>query len=160
MRDAEYLYVAINSELDENASRVWSSRNRVEYEDLVPVADELVEVLLDPLNSGTRSPSDLYHIAIKPSGAYLTERGIRFDPPCGRHGPWPVAIEIGTTILNDRWIAELRIPLAAFDVAATDHTIWGFGLTRYDALRQEFSTWAGATGNAYDPLSLGNLYWP
>jgi len=137
-----------------------SRHNRVEYDDLIPVGDELVELLIDPLNTGTRSPTDLYHIVVKPSGAYLTEKGIRFDPPCGLRSPWVVDMEIATWVSADRWTVELRIPLAAFGDAATKHTTWGFNITRYDASQQEFSTWSAASGNAYDPVSLGNLYLP
>ncbi len=160
MRDREYLYVAINCESDAQTLSQASRHNRVEYDDLIPVGDELVELLIDPLNTGTRSPTDLYHIVVKPSGAYLTEKGIRFDPPCGLRSPWVVDMEIATWVSADRWTVELRIPLAAFGDAATKHTTWGFNITRYDASQQEFSTWSAASGNAYDPVSLGNLYLP
>ncbi len=157
--DGEFLYLAVNCESDAQTAGQASRRNTVDYDDLIPVGEELIEVLIDPLNTGTRSPTDLYHIVVKPSGTYLTEKGIRFDPPCGRRVPWPADIDVATRIYPDRWTVELRIPLAAFDAVA-EHTFWGFNITRYDALRQEFSTWSGARGNAYDPLSLGNLYLP
>ncbi len=88
------------------------------------------------------------------------EKGIAFEPPCGPREPWPVDIDVATGLSSGRWTVELRIPLDAFDLGATEHTTWGFNVTRYDASRQEFSTWSGASGNAYDPLSLGNLYLP
>ena len=160
MRDRESLYIAINCEFDARTVPSASRRNRVVYDDLIPVGDELIEVLIDPLNTGTRSAADLYHIAVKPSGTYLAEKGIRFDPPCGAHKPWPADIDVATRVLPDRWTVELRIPLASFEQGAAEHTTWGFNLTRYDASRQEFSTWSGASGNAYDPLSLGNVYLP
>ena len=85
---------------------------------------------------------------------------MRFDPPCGQSEPWPVDLEVATARRADRWMVELRVPLDAFDAIATEHTVWGFNITRFDAANQEFSTWSGVTGNAYDPLSLGNLYLP
>jgi hypothetical protein len=161
-RDDRFLYVAINAEGDPAKLSHGTSdrRNRIEFEDLVPVGGELVQVLIDPLNSGTRSPGDLYHIAVKPSGTYLAEKGIRFNPPCGPSQPWPVELDVATARVPGRWTVELRVPLDAFDAVATEHTIWGFNVTRLDAENQEFSTWSGATGNAYDPISLGNLYLP
>ena len=152
--------MAINCEFDGQAAGPTLRRNSVDYDDLIPVGDELVEVLIDPLNTGTRSPADLYHIAVKPSGTYLTEKGIRLRPPCGPVEPWPADIDVATGVFPDRWTVELRIPLASFEDAAPEHTVWGFNITRYDASRQEFSTWSGASGNAYDPMSLGNLYLP
>ena len=69
-------------------------------------------------------------------------------------------LKVATRTTRDRWTVELRIPLNAFGPAALDNAIWGFNVTRLDAARQEFSTWSGAKGNAYDPLSLGNLAFP
>ena len=54
----------------------------------------------------------------------------------------------------------MRIPLSSFGDAARDAAVWGFNVTRFNAPDQQFSTWSGAIGNAYDPLSLGNLYLP
>ena len=159
-RDRDYLYIAINSEFDGRVARPTLRRNRVEYDDMIPVGEELVEILIDPLNAGTRTPGDLYHIVVKPSGSYLVERGIRFDPPCGFRSPWPTDIVVSARAVDDRWTVEIRIPLESFGVVSTEHAIWGFNVTRYDASAQEFSTWSGAWGNAYDPLSLGNLYLP
>ena len=137
-----------------------SRRKGVRYDDQIPISEELVEILIDPLNAGTRSPSDLYHIVVKRSGTDLAEKGIQFDPPVGKRGPWPVDIEVATGTAPDRWMAELRVPLSAFGPVAPEQTIWGFNITRWDAVNEEFSTWSGATRNAYDPLSLGNLYLP
>ena len=160
LRDGDYLYVAISAEAAAQDLRQGSRRNSVNYEDLIPVGEELIELLIDPLNTGTRSAADLYHIVVKPSGTYMTEKGIRFDPPCGEREPWPADIDVATGVSGDRWTVELRIPLDSFDRGATAHAVWGFNITRYDASRREFSTWSGASGNAYDPLSLGNLYLP
>ena len=159
MRDANALYVALNCRY-ETASALLSRQNTITYDDLIPRAGELVELLFDPLNAGTRSPSDLYHIAIKPSGSYLVEKGLPFSPPVGRHEPWATGLTVATRVERDRWFAELRIPLASFDNATTENTVWGFNVTRFDAARQTLSTWSGAISNAYDPMSLGNLFLP
>jgi hypothetical protein len=55
---------------------------------------------------------------------------------------------------------EMRIPLNAFDLPPRQESLWCFNVTRFDAEHQEFSTWSATVGNAYDPLSLGNLYLP
>ena len=82
------------------------------------------------------------------------------DPPCGPRTPWAVDIEVATAASAQRWTAEIRVPLKDMSPDGHEHTVWGFNLTRWDASRQEFSTWSGAVGNAYDPLSLGNLFLP
>ena len=160
MVDDRYLYVAVNCVTEETGIGSASRANTVVHDDLVPVGDERIEVLIDPLNAGTRSPSDLFYITVKPSGAATWGKGIASDPPCGRHEPWPVDLKVATRSMHNRWTVELRIPLSAFGPAAFDNAIWGFNITRWDAARQEFSTWSGAQGNAYDPLSLGNLAFP
>ncbi len=160
-RDRTHLYIAVSCETGSGREPPISRRKGVHYDDLIPAEDEdLIEVLIDPSNAGTRSPSDLYHIAVKKSGTDVTEKGIGTDPPCSLHQPWPVDIEVATSMLSGRWMVELRVPLAAVSPDAHDHVIWGFNVTRWDAQRQEFSTWSGALGNAYDPLSLGNIFLP
>ncbi|MFQ5592406.1 MAG: hypothetical protein ACE5HE_14700, partial [Phycisphaerae bacterium] len=160
LKDEENLYIALNCECAPQLIPAASRQNHVFYEDMIPKAGELLEVLIDPTNGGTRSPADLYHIALMYSGADVIEKGMRFDPPCGRSEPWPVDIEVATRTTQGRWTAELRVPLVAFAPGATDHAVWGFNITRFDGLSKEFSTWSGALHNAYDPLSLGNLFLP
>ncbi len=160
MRDRDSLYVAVNCETDKWSDEPDSRRKGIRYEDMIPMDEELIEILIDPLNVGTRSPTDLYHIVIKQSGMHLAEKGVGFDPPVGRREPWPVDMELGTHVVPGRWTTEIRIPLAAFNAPTAEHVTWGFNITRMDNEAQEFSTWSGAVGNAYDPLSLGNLHVP
>lgn len=160
MRDEKYLYVAINVFQQADTGRNMSRSNTIEYDDLIPTKDDVVELLFDPLNSGARSPSDLYHIVIKPSGAYLTEKGISLNAPCSHRLPWTADITVATDIHPNRWVVELRIPFSAFEVQTVNNEIWGFSITRFDADHQLFSTWSGSVGNAYDPMSLGNLFIP
>ncbi len=160
MKDADNLYIAINAEADRGAMRDAPRRQRVEYEDLVPIGEELVEILIDPLNSGARMPEGLYHVIIKPSGATVAEVGLRHDPPCGVSRPWAADLDVASDVSSDRWTAEVRIPLAAFGGVATERAFWGFNITRFDLSAGEYSNWSGAAPNPFDPLSLGNLYLP
>lgn len=160
-RDAENLYIAINAEAQPQSAST-ARRTTMHYDDLIPVDDEdLVELLIDPVNSGTRSSNDLYHIVIKRSGVAQSERGITTSPPLGPRRPWIAEMEVASRASSDRWTAEVRIPLSSFGKPGPVHgEIWGLNVTHYEAAGQEFSTWSGAVGNAYDPLSLGNLLLP
>ncbi|MCH7595570.1 MAG: DUF4091 domain-containing protein [Planctomycetes bacterium] len=160
MRDDRFLYIGVNCETAGTNAGSSSSRKGVTYDDMVPVGEELIEILIDPKNLSTRSPGDLFHIVVKRSGADLAETGIAFDPPCGPRSAWPVDLDVATRIQADGWTAEIKIPLDALSFGPHRHTMWGFNITRVDAAHQEFSTWSGALGNAYQPLSLGNLYLP
>ncbi|MBI4717638.1 MAG: hypothetical protein HY763_07530 [Planctomycetes bacterium] len=157
--DREALYVALRVEADTPRLVGAVQRKRVRYEDMVPVGEELVELLFDPLNARTRSPEDLYHFVVKPGGADWTGRGVPCDPPCGEVRPWAVDIDVATRVEADHWTAEVRIPFSAFEAEARQ-TVWGFNVTRFDRENEEFSTWSGASPNPYDPISLGNLRLP
>jgi len=159
-RDEDSLYIALRCESKTKRESPAERTNRVVYEDMIPKGEELVEVLLDPLNTGVRSPEDLYHVVVKRSGIHLLEKGIRLDPPCGRCEPWTAQVEVASATRSDAWTVELRIPFAAFDIVNPTDSVWAFNITRFDLQHQEFSTWSGAHRNAYDPVSLGNLYFP
>lgn len=159
--DANALYVGVVAESargEISGGREW--RNTTVYEDQIPAGEELIELLFDPLNSGARSPSELYHVVVKRAGAAIFEKGIGFDPPAGEVVRWEADISVEVRADVNRWTAELRIPFSAFGDAVTETTVWGLNITRFDAGEQEFSTWSGAIRNAYDPLSLGNLVIP
>jgi hypothetical protein len=160
-RDANFLYIAINAEA-RPGPEPGSRRKSVNYDDLILMDEEdLVEILIDPLNGVTRSPADLYHIVVKRSGVSLNERGISTAPPVGQRRSWQADIDVASRAQSNRWTAEVRIPLSSFGRPGTVRgEIWGFNVTHYNASQQEFSTWSGAVGNAYDPLSLGNLWLP
>lgn len=162
-RDQQFLYAGVLCESGaESASRTSLMRRRgVHYDDLIPIdGEDLIELLIDPLNAGSRSPSDLLHILVKRSGMDLIEKGIATDPPCAERAPWAAEVQLATMETASGWSTEIRIPLSAIGDDPDPSAVWGFNVTRWDAQHQEFSSWSGARGNAYDPLSLGNLYVP
>lgn len=128
-------------------------------EDLIPVGGDCVELLIDPGNTGSRSPCDLIRIAVGPFGM-LAERGVRTDPPLCETSYFAADIQHAVRVRSDAWTAEISIPLEAFDPQYRSGTTWAINITRFDAATQEYSTWSGVTGNAYDPLSMGNMTLP
>lgn len=157
MRDDEYLYVAINASTPKASTAESRSRKAVTYDDTIPVGEELIELLFDPLNVATRSPESIYHIVIKRSGSDLSEKGIDFDPPVGERTPWAGDADVAVSAAVDRWTAEVRIPLSSFGTGPFRNVFWGFNVTRFDIEGNEYSTWSASEGNAYDPISFGNL---
>lgn len=157
LRDETSLYVAVQC-AQRHARSQSAYRKGVVHDDLVPVGEEVVEVLIDPSGMRTRSPADLFYMAIKPNGSDVTTRGVRFDPPCGEWSPWAVELSLATRTTLGQWTIEMRIPFAAFGSEATPQGVWGLNITRFDAAGEEFSAWSAVSGSAYDPLALGNLY--
>lgn len=154
-RDAENLYFGFRCAAEGTPDLTHRS-NSVTYEDMIPVGEELVEVLIDPDASATHSPGDLYHVVVKLAGA-TWERGIGTYPPTGRRRVWPADIRHATRWHGDHWEAEVAIPFAAFGRPAPENEVWGVNFTRFDVFRQEYSNWSGAVSNVYDPMALGNL---
>ncbi len=154
--DEDHLYVAFRCT---GLSGPSIGGNEVVYDDMIPTGGDLVEVLIDPLNGVTRTPSDLYHIAIKPSGTVLTEKGISLKPACGTHEPWPVQLRYAVKANPDGYNVEMAIPIRSLAQGKRGVATWGINFCRYDAVHQEYATWSGAVGNSYDPLSLGTLIW-
>ncbi|HUU86036.1 MAG TPA: hypothetical protein VM243_21270 [Phycisphaerae bacterium] len=157
--DGQALYFGFDCAVADGGALPRQQRSFVRYDDGVPVGDELVEILIDPTNTGTRSTSDLFHIGVKPSG-WSCERGIGTDPPTGARAPWAADVRVAVRVHSDRWAAEVRVPLDAFGARLGRGTVWGLNLTRFDQRQQEFSNWSGAEQNVYDPLALGNLALP
>jgi hypothetical protein len=153
------LYLGLRCAFDPSNRRVIGESSAAAPEDLVPVGEDAVEILIDPTNAGTRSTGDLYHIVIR-SGGVEWEHGVTLDPPTGPVRHWPTSIEHAARIHDDVWVAEVAIPLDAFPKGYRSASVWGFNVARFDYASQQYSNWAGAVGNVYDPQALGNLTIP
>jgi hypothetical protein len=161
-RSATMLYVAIHAACppaDGDETEPKRITTQIEYDQLAPAGEDLVEILIDPTNCGTLS-DDLYHIVIKSNGIGVFERGIGMTPAIGRAGPWPGAPPQHAVVRTPYgWSAELAIPLAALGRPGRG-TVWGLNLARVEPQRGEYSDWARAPRHCYDPRTLGNLLWP
>jgi len=135
-------------------------RNYVEYEDLMPLGEDLIEILIDPTNAGTQS-EDLYHIVLKATGNPIFERGVRTTPPIGKVRPWPgLPPKCCVVATAQGFSAEIAIPISAFGPQAAKQRVWGLNLARLSPADGEYSDWARAPRYCYDPRTLGNLVWP
>ncbi len=153
------LYIGLRCAFDPSNRRVIGESSAASPEDLVPVGEDAVEILIDPTNAGTRSTGDLYHVVVR-SGGVEWEHGVTLDPPTGPVRHWPTSIEHAARIHDDTWVAEIAIPLDAFPENHRAESVWGFNVARFDYASQQYSNWAGAVGNVYDPQALGNLTIP
>ena len=164
-RDADMLYIGVYAAKpaaasnDRPADQVARYGNVVTYEDLMPVGEDLVEILLDPTGAGAVS-DDLYHVVIKASGQAIFERGIEMTPPIGGSKPWTANQKFVVESGSKAWTAEVAIPLSALGRSATEVKVWGLNVARFEPTRGEYANWAGARRHCYDPRTLGNLVWP
>ncbi len=157
--DATHVYFGIRARLARPPGVSPTQSNVVDYDDLIPTGEELVEILIDPTGAGTHAPEDLYHIVITRAGAVF-ERGIGTHPPIGGRAVWPADIRYAARTVDEWWVIEISVPIDAFGDSARAGTIWGINFTRLDHHNQVYTTWSGARYNPYDPMSLGNLMLP
>lgn len=155
--DRDHLYIAVRCTLIPGEPPVWQADNAVTMDGAIPWGQDLVEVLIDPRGVPSGTSADLYCLQIKPTGLLVARKGCRTEPPMQSSDLWPCGARVAASVQRDAWIAELALPLAAFDAGARRNPIWGFNVTRLDARRGEYSSWSGARGYCYAPQSLGNL---
>lgn len=167
--DGELLFVGIRAASPPEAwGRPAVESNVVEYEDLRPVSGDLVEILLDPTGTATRS-DEMYHIVIKSTGDPVFERGVSVTPPTGKVRPWPGRRPAYSVSRDEEgWTAELAIPISPLmqedsrrgtAEAQSRRGVWGLNLARLEPIRGEYSDWARAPRYCYDPHAMGNLVW-
>jgi len=156
LRDEKHLYIAMRCDEPNSRGMVRRASNLVHYEQLMACGEDLVEILLDP-GGKARGPEDLYHLVIKPSGAMVSERGIRTDPPLGRVETWSAAASVAVGKRSGAWVVEMRIPLAAFGKAGAAG-FWRANFARYASQGSEASSWSGARRHFYDPRNLGTMF--
>jgi len=154
-RDNDYLYLAFNCQDTRMADRIITQSNRVQYDDLWPAGEDLIEIVMDPTGEAV-VPQDLLHVAVKANGAVITERGAACLARIGGHGDWSgeVVAAIDDRSQPDRWTAEIRIPLRSLGKLAPT---WGINFARFNARLGEYSSWSAARRYLYSPASLGNI---
>lgn len=157
--DASRLYFAVHCAVPPREPRTVVQRNSVEYEDMIPMGESLVEILIDPTNAGTYAPEDLYHIVITAGGAVF-ERGIGCTPPVGPRRVWGADVQYASRREGRSWVIEVSVPLNAFESSGGPVRIWGLNFARFERDRGVYSTWSGVLYNAYVPISLGNMMLP
>jgi len=153
--DDEALYIAFNCAESDLAGRRITRSNYVEYDDLWPVGEDLVEMVLDPSGQAV-GPGDLYHVVVKANGAVLAEKGIRCLDRVAPVSSWASGI---TAAVDDGlrpgcWTVEIRIPLASLGKRGD---VIGANFARFDARRGEYSSWTACRSHIYSPITLGNM---
>ena len=154
--DDKNLYFAFRCEEPRMDQLTAKPNNLLHYEQLMACDEDLVEIILDP-GLKAKGPEDLYHIAVKPNGVLLTERGVHTEPPLGAAGPWSVSASVAIGRQDKVWIVEMAIPLSAFGEAGQER-FWAVNFTRFATAGSEASSWSQAPRYFYDPRNLGTMF--
>lgn len=155
--DGTHLYITVRSALPPFPPPRYATDNQVPVAGGQPWGQEVVEILLAPGDQVAGTAGDLFQLQIKPNGVVRATRGCRTEPPIAATTPWSAGVRVATQRDRDAWLLELAIPLEALGPAARRSALWGVNVTRLDARRGEYSSWAGHSGLLYTPEALGNL---
>lgn len=155
--DRENLYVAVRCQLQPGERPLWQANNTIPLDGAIPWGQDLVEILLDPLNAHQGTGESVYCLQVKPSGLLVARKGCLTDPPMNPSELWQAGARVAVSVASDAWIVEAAIPLESLGPAASRNRIWGCNITRLDARRGEYASWSGARGHTYAPHLLGNL---
>jgi len=112
--------------------------------------DDCVEVFIDP----QRGRKDYYHFIANAAGVRFDEKVVDGRKDAEWNGEWTVA----TQREEDRWTAEIAIPLTTLGVDRPSGTErFGFNVTREEVPSQEVSAWALTFGSFHQPGMFGDL---
>lgn len=143
-RDASHLYVGVDCEggkaklTPEHQGRTTSAGR-----------DDSVEVFLAP----KAGAGDYFHFVLSAGGAYY-EQSVQGRT---RDKAWSTSWQHAVKLLDDRWTAEIAIPLYILGTG-TRHTAPGFNLCRNVAAPERvFTTWAPLGQKYHEPESFGRL---
>ncbi|MBK8914367.1 MAG: hypothetical protein IPM64_07140 [Phycisphaerales bacterium] len=159
--DERFFYAAVRCALPAGMPPLWSADNDVPVDGAIPWGQDVVEILLSPVNVTRGGSGDLFALQVKPSGLLTARIGGRTDPPIGPTEEWRCDARVAVRTESGAWTVELALPLSSIGTpvgrAAPRSPIWGVNVTRLDATRGEYSSWSGARGHCYSPAALGNL---
>ncbi|MGE0479764.1 MAG: hypothetical protein AB7Q17_04760 [Phycisphaerae bacterium] len=155
--DRERLYIGVACELNDGEPPVWESDNVIPIDGALPWGQDVIEILIDPVNHVEGTSGDLYCLQIKPSGLIVSRRGALTSPPIGPSEEWRSGAVAKVGLTRRAWVVEIAVPVAALGRTASAGRVWGLNVTRLDARRGEYSSWSGARGYCYSPKRLGNL---
>src|SRR4030095_7755193 len=112
--DAKGLYIAVQCALKRGEPPLWRSDNEIPIDGAIPWGQDVVEVLVGPLDPMETSSSDLRTIQVKPNALLVARKGPRTDPPMNPSDPWPCNAQVAVSVRPDAWSVELALPFSAF----------------------------------------------
>ncbi len=139
----EYLFASFIC-YEKNMSDIKETIRNLEARDTNIWIDDCVEILLDPLASGT----EYYHFIINSNGIF-------YDALNG-DASWDSNIKVAAKKHENRWVVEVAIPFSDFNYTPLGTEQWRGNFTRQQKLDKENSS-LFPTQSISDPSSFGAL---
>lgn len=127
--DAKYLYVGIRA-YDTDPEQIVKRMSRRDGFD-----GDWVEINIDSYNDKRTAFSFTASVSGVKGDEYVTNNGNDWD------GTWDPIWYLETSLDNEGWIAEFKIPLSQLRFADKEEHVWGIQLTRRLFRIEERSTW-------------------
>jgi hypothetical protein len=134
--DAKNLYVAVKA-LDPDPSKIVSRMSRRDGFD-----GDFVEINIDSYYDKRTAFSFTASVSGVKGDEYVSNNGDDWD------ASWDPIWYLKTSIDNEGWIAEMRIPLSQLRFAEKEELVWGVEVTRFLFRNQERSVWQYIPPNA------------
>ncbi len=111
--------------------------------------EDHIELQLDPLHSKRSG----YEFLVNPLGTRrdLTRNNFTVT------STWDADWSASCSVQENRWIAEIAIPIACMNFIAKDNITWGINIHRGYRGRQERSSWSYFTVDTFDVRRFGEL---
>jgi len=147
--DMENLYIAFEClESDTSSIRAYERRD-----DRIQIwRDDWVELKLDTFHDHR----SCYVFMTNAAGAKLDAREGVVQARFGEIG-WNCDWKVGTSIEEDRWFAEMSIPLAELLFERKDNQTWGVNFMRDEQRLQEEGFWSLRRDDTYDAHRFGQI---
>ncbi|MFH1739781.1 MAG: DUF5916 domain-containing protein [bacterium] len=142
-----HIYFAVEC-FDEKIDEIRATERR---EDRYYEGDDLVEIHLDPFHNHRSK----YCFFSNPLGTRCDAKAGTSDGSfnTGWSADWDLAVQI----LEDRWVIEMRIPLAVMNYFRRDGQTWGLNISRVLCRTDTESFWSYNETDTYDPRHFGHL---
>lgn len=141
--DDEYLYVAyevMQPKEDISANVFKYDRIQIRFEDYVQIG-------LDTFHDGGQA----YLFVVSPIGTRWDAREGLF----GRNESWDADWDAKTVITDDRWFAELRIPIGVMHLNRNSGETWGLNFRRRFAKKNDSTHWNYDPGSGFSRRAMG-----
>ncbi len=124
----------------------------------LPWGEDLAAIVLDPDNSRSLNPLDAYHLIVKANGNVIGLRGTVEAGAMRAASAWANNVRAAVRVYDDRWQAEVAVPLSDLNASGKLNRWWGVDFSRFSAAISEMSTWSGVKSPSCKPISLGNVF--
>lgn len=141
--DEDYLYIGVEC-YDEDTNSIKTGKMKERDKGW---GDDCIEIFIDP----GLSKEKCFQIIVNPKGIIYDQKFER-----GKNiVDWDSGFEYEIKIYKEKWVVEVKIPLAELELKENTKTDWGFNITRFEPREWIVQSWAPVFGGNLQPEKFG-----